>query len=240
MIDEQGPFELRAAAGERLPDVTFISDQLQWAPLDYDDSITFSENPDTHKRQNLQGPIDDAFMQPFICVRGTGTPWSPAHQAWADWTLDRFAGEFDKWMRGTLPIVDDTDLTAEDVAGRNLILFGDPGSNSVLARVLEGLPLDWTTDGIALGGNTYDPDTHGVAMIYPNPLQPERYVVINSGHTMHSKDFKASNAWLFPKLGDIALLRFSSENEAGFSETTIWADLFDAHWNLPPREGDAH
>ena len=30
------------------------------------------------KTTNLQGPIDDAFMSSFLCVRGSGTPWNEA------------------------------------------------------------------------------------------------------------------------------------------------------------------
>jgi len=32
------------------------------------------------KAVHLQGPIDDAFMDSFVCVRGTGTPWHEATQ----------------------------------------------------------------------------------------------------------------------------------------------------------------
>src|SRR5205823_1943804 len=34
------------------------------------------------KRPGLQGPIDDAFTSRFLCVRGTGTPWTPTTRAW--------------------------------------------------------------------------------------------------------------------------------------------------------------
>ena len=42
------------------------------------------------KTTGLQGPIDDAFMSPFLCVRGTGKPWHPATQAYVDADLKRF------------------------------------------------------------------------------------------------------------------------------------------------------
>ena len=37
----------------------------------------------TGKRPGLQGPIDDAFATPFLCVRGTGQPWNSEVNAWA-------------------------------------------------------------------------------------------------------------------------------------------------------------
>lgn len=40
----------------------------------------------------------------------------------------------------------DTDVTDADILRCNLILFGDPGSNSLIARVLPKMPVHWTTD----------------------------------------------------------------------------------------------
>ncbi len=98
------------------------------------------------KRPGLQGPIDDAFTSPFVCVRGTGQPWNPAVQAYADESLKRFSAEWHHYFRGELPVKDDTAVTTEDVQTRNLILFGDPGSNPWIARVLPHLPLTWSKD----------------------------------------------------------------------------------------------
>src|SRR5262249_15362746 len=55
------------------------------------------------KYPGVQGPIDDAFTRPFLCVRGTGTPWNPAVQAYADASLKRFAAEWPRFFRGELP-----------------------------------------------------------------------------------------------------------------------------------------
>src|SRR6202041_243820 len=65
------------------------------------------------KRPGLQGPIDDAFTTPFLCVRGTGQPWNPAVGAWADATLRRFGYEWARYMRGDLPLKNDTEITDE-------------------------------------------------------------------------------------------------------------------------------
>lgn len=231
-VDDSGVIEIGSAADGRLPDVYLVGNSGGWDVLDYDASIAFLSNPDRHKRPGLQGPIDDAFMEPFLCVRGTGTPWSAEHQAWSDWTLARFEREWDKWMRGKLPVVDDTELTPQQIESKHLILFGDPGSNSVIAKVLEGLPVEWSANRMQIAGQEYDPATHGVALIYPNPLEPERYVVLNSGMTMHTADFKASNANLYPRLGDAAVLRFARDAN-GFSENVVRAEIFDGEWKLP-------
>jgi hypothetical protein len=44
-----------------------------------------------------------------------------------------------------LPIKNDTEVTEADVRDKHLILFGDPGSNSWIAKALPHLPVSWTT-----------------------------------------------------------------------------------------------
>ena len=55
--------------------------------------------------------------------------------------MKRFAGEWHHYFRGDLPIKDDTEVTEEDVKRCNLILFGDPGSNRWISKVLPTLPI---------------------------------------------------------------------------------------------------
>ncbi|MCA9064258.1 MAG: prolyl oligopeptidase family serine peptidase [Planctomycetaceae bacterium] len=222
----------RSAAEGLLPDVYYVRSTDGWDVLDYDDSISFQANPDRRKRHGLQGPIDDAFQSSFICVRGSGTAWNTQHQKWADWTLQRFEREFDFWMRGRVPVLLDSEVTEETIAQSNLILFGDPGSNSLIARVLEQLPVQWSKDEIRIAGHAWNPSEHGVSLIFPNPLNPSRYVVLNSGHTIHDADFKASNAWLFPRLGDMAVQKFVSDTEGGFTESIEWAVNLGAEWEM--------
>lgn len=223
------------AAEGLLPEVYYVKDSDGWQVLSYRDSLSFTANPNRNKRHNLQGPIDDAFMSPFICVTPTGIARSKEHSAWAEWTLGRFRTEFDQWMRAKLLEVKDTDLSVKQIQSHHLILFGDPDSNSMLKKVLPGLPIQWEGNDVTVNGVRYDTSTHGLSMIFPNPLNPKRYVVINSGHTFHDKDFKASNSWLFPRLGDIAVQKFEQSKD-GFKESAVWAANFDSRWNLPKPE----
>lgn len=228
--------ECRSAAGGLLPDVYFVKKESGWQVLDYDESRGFSNNPDRHKRHGLQGPIDDAFMSSFVCVRGTSTPWNETSQQWANWTLDRFSKEFAQWMRGEIRVVDDTAIDEEMIANNHLILFGDPGSNSVLKKIVGDLPLEWTKEHIRIGQQERDSSANGLSLIFPNPLNPSKYVVINSGQTFHDKEFRSTNAMLFPRLGDIAVLKFAVAKSGGFDEQTVWADVFDSNWRLENAE----
>jgi predicted esterase len=188
------------------------------------------------KVSGLTGPIDDAFTGPFLCVRGTGRPWHPAVGNYVDADLKRFAAEWDKYLRGTLPVKNDTAITEADIQDKNLILFGDPASNALIARVLDKLPLEWTAETLALSGKSYDPARHLPVLIFPNPLNPKRYVVLNSGHTFHAKDFQGTNALLYPRLGDYAVLKLPEPGAADpLAATVATAGLFDDDWRFPAK-----
>jgi hypothetical protein len=184
------------------------------------------------KVPELTGPIDDAFAQSFLCVRGTGKPWHEATQKYADGNLKRFQAEWNKYLRGDLPVKDDVDVTAQDIAGRNLVLFGDPASNSVIGQLVDALPLEWTAERIALGGKTVSAEDHVPVLIYPSPLNPRRYIVLNSGHTFHAADFQGSNALLYPRLGDYAVLKPTPTERDLLAAEVVTAGLFDDQWQV--------
>lgn len=219
-------FPLESAVKGLLPNVYFRHEAGEWRQLDYDPSRAIEENSRREKHHNLQGPVDDAFTRSFLCVRGTGTPWNPRVQGWADARLQRFGEDWRRWMRGELPVKADTEVTDEDIETRSLILFGDPGSNSVLARVLKDLPLSWTRSEVQLGG-TFRAENHVPMLIAPNPLNVHHYVVLNTGHTFGAKEFTGTNALLYPRLGDYAVF------PASLNEKPLASGFFNERWQLP-------
>ena len=118
------------------------------------------------------------------------------------------------------------------ITKNHLILFGDPGSNAILKRVLEQLPIEWTEETIKVGDQEWSAKDHGLSLIFPNPLNRSKYVVLNSGHTFHDKDFRSSNAWLFPRLGDIAVQKITLQKDGSFQEETVWSEVFGERWQL--------
>jgi dienelactone hydrolase len=184
------------------------------------------------KTARLQGPIDDAFMAPFLCVRGTGKPWHEGTHKYAEVNLKRFQEEWQKYFRGYLPIMDDKDVTEDDIAGRHLILFGDPASNSLIGQVADRLPLKWTQEQIEMGGKTYAAADHVPVLIYPSPLNASRYIVLNSGHTFRAADLKGTNALLYPRLGDYAVLKPAPTEKDPAKAQVVTAGLFDEFWQI--------
>jgi pimeloyl-ACP methyl ester carboxylesterase len=177
--------------------------------------------PGLRKRHGLQGPVDDAFVDSFLCVRPTGS--GTAATAYGLEMLNRLQNDFSKWLRGEPRVKDDRAVSAADIASHNLILFGDPWSNSVIARVIGKLPMRWTRQEITLAGRTVDAATHAAVLIYPNPLNPGRYVVINSGHTFSDADWRGTNANLYPHIGDYALIALQGQ-------ATMHSGFFNEHW----------
>ena len=191
------------------------------------------------KRPGLQGPIDDAFSAPFLCVRGTGKAWNSEVDAWATSSLRRFEYEWARYMRGDLFIKNDTEVTADDLRDKHLILFGDPGSNAWIAKVLPSLPLNWTPEKLTLGNEVYSSAAHAPVLISDSPLASSRYVVINSGHTFHEKEFAAFNYLLFPRLGDWGVIKVLPGSDqwkpsnAEFLEEVLRAGYLDETWGMP-------
>ena len=235
-VDGGDLLSLKLTPGNQSPLAYYQKGANDWREFDASVSTQASVNQveriTLRKRHDLQGPIDDAFMQPFVCVRPTGTAWSPELAEWADWTLKRFEREFDHRLRGKIRIVDDTRVTDPLLESMHLVLFGDPGSNSVLARLVDRLPVRWTKQDFSLFGKSYRSNENGFAMIFPNPLNPQKYVVVNSGHTFHETEFANSNANLYPRLGDFGVIQFARRPDGGYKELVTFSDLFDAEWRF--------
>ena len=172
-----------------------------------------------HKQHGLQGPIDDAFMDPFLLVRPTGTPWNVASHEESLKRLKQFEAVYAKHLRAHPRVKDDKDVSAADFANYNVVLFGDPGSNIWMSKVIGKLPLTWTKETLTMGGKSFAAKDHFPALIYPSPLGQGRYVVLNSGMTFDEREIRGEYA--MPRLGDYAVLR---------GEETVMAGLYNEVW----------
>ena len=87
-----------------------------------------------------------------------------------------------------------------------LIYFNERGDEVTYtyAELLAEVPaaLEWDSEKLKVAGaGPFDPGSHLPMLIYPNPKDPEHYVVINSGHSFGAREFKGTNAYLFPRRG---------------------------------------
>ncbi len=185
------------------------------------------------KKHGLQGPIDDAFMDPFLFVKPTKAGWSEKVDAWAKSELERAQFEWRRQFRGDAPIKDDSAISDADIAANNLILWGDPQSNAILAKIADKLPIQWSKDKLIANGKTYDAATNAPILIFPNPLNPAKYVVINSSFTYREYDY-LNNARQVAKLPDWAVVDLTqpktSQAPGGISD----AGFFGEKWEWQP------
>jgi hypothetical protein len=180
-----------------------------------------------HKTHALQGPIDDAFIDPFLLVRPTGTAWNNDVNQQALRTLDHFDKQWAKYFRGHPFIKNDTDVNQADFVKYHVVLFGDPGSNKWIAKLNGKLPFKWTKETVTLGGQSFPANENYPAMIYPDPLNPAKYVVLNTGLTIVDREYNGDYG--MPQWGDYAIVKV---NPGADMPTPQTAGLFDEEWRL--------
>jgi hypothetical protein len=179
------------------------------------------------KVHGLQGPIDDAFLDPFLLVRPTGTPWNPAVNQQALRTLAHFQKRWAKYFRGHPFVKDDKDVTADDMTKYHVVLFGDPGSNRVMAKLIAKLPVKWTKESVTFAGKSYPANQDYPAMIFPNPLSRGKYVVLNTGLTIPDSEWNGDYG--MPSWGDYAIVKATADADR---PDVVTAGLFDEHWQI--------
>jgi hypothetical protein len=127
-------------------------------------------------------------------------------------------------MRGDVRVKMPAEVSDHDIADSNLVLFGTPWSNPLIAKVLPRLPVRWSKERIEVAGKIYPAQGRSLVMIYPNPLNPQRYVVLNSGNTFHGPEGYTQSSWfLYPRLGDYAVV----DDQTGAPDTFGY---FDKNW----------
>lgn len=195
-----------------------------------------SKNPSNlQKRPGLQGPIDDAFLDSFLFVKPTSTGLSPEVDAWVKAEFEHAVTHWRQQMRGDARVKLDTEITQADMQEANIVLWGDPQSNETLKILNEHLPILWNTAERTLnvGAQSFDATMHVPLLIYPNPLAPQRYVVLNSSFTYREYDY-LNNARQTPKLPDWAIVDVRTPPNSRFPGKVVAADFFDEQWKLKP------
>jgi hypothetical protein len=182
------------------------------------------------KAHGLTGPIDDAFMDAFVFVRPTGKALSEDLGKWENQQADYAISEWTHVFRGEPRVKNDTEITAADLAAYHIVLFGDPSSNAIYKRIAERLPIRWTSKGVTAGRATFD-STHAAVFVFPNPLNPAKYVVVNSGFTFHDQ---SNNDMQSPKLPDWAIVDVTKPGN-NYRYLPLFVEsqgFFDEAWRL--------
>ena len=219
--------------GQKLAGLTFIKTNGKWTP----DKNAGANKPDKtlRKKPGLQGPIDDAFMDSFVFVRPTnGNGFTPETDAWTKTEMAHAQKMWRDVFRGDARIMDDNAVTKTEIAQSNLVLWGDPRSNALLAQIARRLPITWDKNGdIHANGRTYPAKENVPVFIFPNPLNPAHYVVINSGITFREAAL-LNNAQQRPRLPDWAVVDITTPPTPDAVGRIAEAGFFDENWRFMP------
>jgi predicted esterase len=204
----------------------FTLAQGKWTSIDAENLVTRRS-----KHARLQGPIDDAFLDPFLVVTPSGRSSNAAEQEWIDFELNHFLTRWKALMRGEPRVKKDRDVTGSDLQDYHVIVWGTPESNSLLAEIEAKLPVKFDQARIRFGTQSYDRGKHLPAFIYPNPFQPANYLVLNSGLTFREAHDK-TNSQQNPKLPDWAIIDITQPPDANSPGKIVEAGFFDEWWKV--------
>ncbi len=219
------PLEAAPVLSDRSWSAHFRKEGNKWR------SAASADDGTLRKRHGLQGPIDDAFMDSFLMVKPTGQPWHEETGKWANAEMNHAIRHWRQQFRGDARTKEDREITDEDIARHNLVLWGDPGSNRLMARILSRLPIHWDPQSVRIAVKSYPSDQNMPVLVYPNPLNPKRYVVLNSGFTYREYDY-LNNARQVPKLPDYTVVDVTAPMSSRFPGNVVDAGFFGEKWEV--------
>ncbi len=185
---------------------------IHWRPVDPPAGL--------EKNARIGGPIEHAFMSRFLLVCGTSGDrrtnevnrrmCEQAAEKWRRWGREQRARVKMDW-----------EVTEQDIADSNLICYGGPDSNRLVARVNRHLPVRLEPGAVVFGDERFEGRDVGLKVCYPNPLNPTRYVCIFAGVTWEGTyDING---------------RFGNWFDWGVFDDRNWFDfaVFDSHTQSP-------
>ena len=172
----------RSGAGERLQLVRAAGTWRVGAP---------ATGPGLQKQPGSAGPITDAYSRGLLHVYGTG---DPALTAQLKKSAELGAKGWTLWLwRLEQRVLADTDVTEAQLRDSDLVLYGTPGTNSVLTKIEKQLPIQIDKDAVVMGEQRWSGKGVGTKFIYPSPWNAQRYVLVqaapsvegvNGGHNL--------------------------------------------------------
>jgi Prolyl oligopeptidase family len=192
-----------------------------------------SQLSQNHKQPGLQGPIDDAFRSKFLVVLPDRSNLDSSVDRWVKIEAEHFLKRWRSLMRGDVQFRLASEVTSQDIRDCHLILWGTPKSNSKIEEFFYSKELDgsisWNDTQIKMGKLELPNQDSVLVLTYPNPLNTNRYVVLNSGLTFREAHDR-TNSLQNPKLPDWAVLDVTQPANSESAGNVIEADFFDENW----------
>jgi hypothetical protein len=145
-----------------------------------------------HKTGRLPGSMLDFTVTPFAIVIGT-TSKDPEMVEMCRQKAKALIDTWRDWQKQEPRVFQDTELKDADMTRYSFLLIGGPEANRVTAKFAAKLPLQISADHITIDGKEFPVKDAALQMIYPNPLNPDRYVWLVAGTSTDGMYFNELN-----------------------------------------------
>jgi hypothetical protein len=145
------------------------------------------------KNSGIEGPVVHAFSEQFILVAGSGG--TAEDRGDQENEIMKCKNLWRSNYFGELRCKKDIEITAADIENSHLILVGNEQTNSLIKRVIDKIPLTIFPDRVIIGNRGYTGQNLNLHMVYPNPLNKNKYIVLivsNDIHDLHFGNFDLS------------------------------------------------
>lgn len=161
--------------------VQSYSDLLPFHYSTVESDATANSSHNLKKTSIVEGPLSHIFCSKFIVVYGSSGTQN--ENSINRQEAEKFAREWHKRFFTKIRLKSDAEITSVDVSSSNLLLIGTVSSNSLLKKILPSLPFKLSSNYLTAGKYTFSNTNTGIRMIYPNPLNNEKYVAVFTGIT---------------------------------------------------------
>ena len=185
---------------------------------------------------HLNGPIVDAYQMPFLYVYGSISP-----NNYENGEIERTVKEVvEKWKvlrNRDVPFKKDVDVTPQDIQQYHLVLYGNENNNKILKQVAEQMPIRFKENEVVVGDRSYKGYDAGAIFVHPNPLNPNKYVLVYGAATFHG--IAEINAVKASETDFVIFNEQSKMRSAGMNEGPLETGYFDKtdplKWKVIPQ-----
>jgi hypothetical protein len=160
---------------------------IQWASKQRIECDNF---PSSFTRRRCD-TVQDALTEKFWIVQGTaGTDGE--NTANAD-IAEAIQSEWTKTHFGACRVTRDHELTVDKLQNANLVLIGNPRTNSVWRDLEADMDLKITEDAMAWGARQWFGAALGIQAVMPNPRNSKKRMILVGGHNPTRESFGTLN-----------------------------------------------
>lgn len=123
----------------------------------------------THLKTNdVEGPINHFFAQPFKAIyHADNLPYAQL-----------FEKKWKKTYFTECPMIMESSITEDVLKNNNILLFGMQTKSPLIQSIIKNLPISKKENYIYFRGKEWDSNRTFISFIYPNPLNPKKYVYL--------------------------------------------------------------